>query len=244
VIPRAAKEGSPSHRCPAKRRWPRTRRRPCTRKLASGGPARRPHPPRGITRRKSLKALAHRAPDRWRHGKLTCQWEDDTWADATSGAGIYQNVWRWLEPATGRYTRPDPLQRQQGKWPENSFGYTTGNPIVFKDPRGLARRWYAPGVVYNGWHHSVCAILGEGECSAVKSGHYSNPLDDADFILVPATCKWVKISVGVATTREDGTLYLPPSSRWTGGGREATEAENQAFDNACNGNCECEYCKP
>ena len=157
-------------------------------------------------------------------------------------ACTYYNVWRWLEPQTGRYTRPDPQQPQQGQWPENTYAYTTENPLTNTDPLGLARRWYAPGVVYNSWHHSVCTILGEGECAAIETNHLSNPLEDADFVLVPATCKWIKIAVGVATVRKDGTVYLPPASRWTGGGRQATEAENEAFNKACKGNCECNYC--
>ncbi len=41
--------------------------------------------------------------------RLPGQWDDDVWADATSGAGIYQNAWRWYAPTIGRYTRPDPL---------------------------------------------------------------------------------------------------------------------------------------
>ncbi len=41
--------------------------------------------------------------------RLPGQWENPTWADATSGAGVYYNVWRWYAPDDGRYTRPDPL---------------------------------------------------------------------------------------------------------------------------------------
>ncbi len=39
---------------------------------------------------------------------------DGTWADATSGAGVYYNVNRWYQPATGRYTRPDPIRQVAG----------------------------------------------------------------------------------------------------------------------------------
>ncbi len=41
--------------------------------------------------------------------RLPGQWDNGTWADSTSGAGVHYNVWRWSAPNIGRYTRPDPL---------------------------------------------------------------------------------------------------------------------------------------
>jgi RHS repeat-associated protein len=64
--------------------------------------------------------------------RLPGQWDDGTWADATSGAGIYYNVWRFLEPQTGRYTRPDPL----GFLPR-LYRYAGSNPLTMLDTLGL-----------------------------------------------------------------------------------------------------------
>ncbi len=36
--------------------------------------------------------------------RLPGQWVDPIWADATSGAGIYNNAWRFLKPQTGCFT--------------------------------------------------------------------------------------------------------------------------------------------
>ncbi len=80
--------------------------------------------------------------------RLPGQWVDDTWADATSGAGIYQSTWRWLEPQTGRYSRPDPLGLpgshrgpnelvREGR-DINLYSYALQNPIRLTDPAGLA----------------------------------------------------------------------------------------------------------
>jgi RHS repeat-associated protein len=66
------------------------------------------------------------------------QWEDGTWADATSGAGIAYNVARWIEPGTGRYTRPDPVGITE--LAVNLYAYVNSNPLRFRDPLGL-RSW-------------------------------------------------------------------------------------------------------
>jgi RHS repeat-associated protein len=65
--------------------------------------------------------------------RLPGQWVDDTWADATSGAGVYYNVWRWLEPQTARYTRTDPFATRP-RWP---YLYAEQNPLGKLDPLGL-----------------------------------------------------------------------------------------------------------
>lgn len=157
------------------------------------------------------------------------------------------HVHRWYEAGTGRYTRPDPLGPiEQGRMPENTYGYAADNPLFFTDPLGLASRWYAPGVVYNSSTQPVCAVFSRDsagfDCLVVKPGGLSNPLKDADFVLVPATCEWIKIGVGIATVRPQGTLYLPPSSRFSGGGTEASTSDGASFDKACGSNCECKYC--
>jgi RHS repeat-associated protein len=61
------------------------------------------------------------------------QWDDGTWDEASSGAGIYYNVWRFLEPHTGRYTRPDPA-RILGI---SDYLFALADPISIIDPSGL-----------------------------------------------------------------------------------------------------------
>ena len=48
---------------------------------------------------------------------------------------FFYNVHRWYQPATGRYTRVDPLGLRDGP---NSYQYAWGNPVNRRDPRGLA----------------------------------------------------------------------------------------------------------
>ncbi len=75
--------------------------------------------------------------------RLPGQWVDDTWADATSGAGVYYNVYRWLEMGTGRFTRTDPFLAgpvdpgflEEGHQP--LFAYTGNRPTILSDPLGL-----------------------------------------------------------------------------------------------------------
>jgi len=95
--------------------------------------------------------------------RLPGQWDDGTWGDATSGAGVYQNVWRWYQPATGRYTRPDPIHlgilesatrpqnlpldaldayylailRTGNPVHEHPYLYGARNPLLYYDPLGL-----------------------------------------------------------------------------------------------------------
>ena len=68
--------------------------------------------------------------------RLPGQWEDGTWADATSGAGVYYNVNRWYQPATGFYTRPDPLPMVLLR--EATYAYAMSNPLTASDALGLA----------------------------------------------------------------------------------------------------------
>jgi len=69
--------------------------------------------------------------------RLPGQWDDGTWDDATSGAGVYYNVARWMEPGTGRYTRTDPLGFAGDPHP---YLYAWGNPLSFIDPLGERSR--------------------------------------------------------------------------------------------------------
>ncbi|MDY7091564.1 MAG: RHS repeat-associated core domain-containing protein [Acidobacteriota bacterium] len=62
------------------------------------------------------------------------QWEDEVWGEASEGAGVGYNVYRWYEPGTGRYGRVDPLGLEGGL---NLFAYGLSNSIVRRDPLGL-----------------------------------------------------------------------------------------------------------
>ena len=63
------------------------------------------------------------------------QWDDPTFDAAQLPEGIYYNVHRWYSPATGRYTRPDPLGQRGGP---NLYQYAAANPIRHSDPFGLS----------------------------------------------------------------------------------------------------------
>ncbi len=72
------------------------------------------------------------------------QWDDGTWAEASSGAELSYNVHRWYERGTGRYGRVDPLAgdiadraRFLGLVPYHSFAYVDSNPLIRLDPFGL-----------------------------------------------------------------------------------------------------------
>lgn len=69
--------------------------------------------------------------------RLPGQWEDGTWADATSGAGLYYNVHRWLEWQTARFSRPDPLGILRPHALAHPSAFAQANPIRFFDPLGL-----------------------------------------------------------------------------------------------------------
>ena len=70
--------------------------------------------------------------------RLPGQWVDDTWLDATSGAGVYYSPWRYLETQTGRYLRPDPLgARNERGIASQPYGYASLNPLSLVDPLGL-----------------------------------------------------------------------------------------------------------
>ena len=73
--------------------------------------------------------------------RLSGQWEDSSWREASSGAAIYYNVYRWYSPGVGRYTRPDPLKITGGAnlwlYDPNTYLYAWANPIVVTDPLGL-----------------------------------------------------------------------------------------------------------
>ena len=62
------------------------------------------------------------------------QWVDGSFGAGAVPGGVVYNVHRWLEPQTGRYTRPDPLGLREG---ESLYPYAEGDPLRFSDPFGL-----------------------------------------------------------------------------------------------------------
>jgi len=61
------------------------------------------------------------------------QWVDEIWEDAGLGVGLADNMFRWYENQTGRFTRPDPL----GGGDIPYFAYAWSDPINLWDPLGL-----------------------------------------------------------------------------------------------------------
>ena len=49
--------------------------------------------------------------------------------------GLHYNYFRDYEPATGRYLSSDPIGLAGGL---NTFGYVSGNPLTYVDPKGLS----------------------------------------------------------------------------------------------------------
>jgi RHS repeat-associated protein len=106
------------------------------------------------------------------------QWEDGAWAGNTLQSGLYQNVFRWYQSTTGRYTRPDPFSPEKGAavatpsashYTINPLIYAAANPLNLTDPLGLktidvtcAIRWFAVGAAGGGLGGAVLGCLGGG----------------------------------------------------------------------------------
>jgi RHS repeat-associated protein len=83
--------------------------------------------------------------------RLPGQWEDELWADATSGADVFYNVHRWYETGTGRYTRVDPFASLSIE--HSPFSYADQNPLVNADDLGLLA--LAPGQKCRGFDRAM-----------------------------------------------------------------------------------------
>jgi RHS repeat-associated protein len=66
--------------------------------------------------------------------RLPGQWDDETWQEASLGAEVSYNVYRWYQHRVARYTVPDPLGFSSSL---SSYLYGSQNPLVFTDPFGL-----------------------------------------------------------------------------------------------------------
>jgi len=70
------------------------------------------------------------------------QWDDPIWQDASLGAGVYYNVFRWYEKIPARYTRADPLKLLSPADSgiiqiNNLYTYAASKPSSLIDPLGL-----------------------------------------------------------------------------------------------------------
>jgi RHS repeat-associated protein len=90
-----------------------------------------PEGPQGLTPIEDSLGLFLRFPG---------QWDDPSFHSHGLRSGLYYNVYRWYQPAMGRYTHPDPLGLQGGTIhsPNLLYEYASGNPLRQFDPLGLA----------------------------------------------------------------------------------------------------------
>ena len=104
--------------------------------------------------------------------RLPGQWETGLWADAALGSGgIYYNVYRWHEPQTGRYLRPDPIQSTR----ISNFAYTGNRPLIYQDPFGQCRvemRFNEIGNAFGSSYHHAYIIVSDpsGTTTQYRSG--------------------------------------------------------------------------
>jgi RHS repeat-associated protein len=133
-------------------------------------------------------------------GSSRGQWVDDTWADATSGAGIYQNTWRWYAPSIGRYSRPDPLPIFEYFSP---YLFANGNPVFFVDPLGLAPKCVEP----SGFHY-----IGPGSLlhrlSRFHNANYFNVL------WYNTDCPTCQSPTDITVAPSPKLAAAPPGIRW------------------------------
>jgi hypothetical protein len=221
-----AKRRSSPDRRPTDRQQPLRRRRPCTRKLASGGQSRRQDLRQGVSRCKSLNAPRMRPPVR--------------------REGVRPLFHRWYSPTTGRYTRPEP-EWYGDYFNTNPYFYALANPVRHWDPDG--RRYWPPPVGGSVENYSPCPVLVFGDPGPLTKsepiivpaggrrffGLLPDParspyFGDVDFVCVGG--QWIKIR-GPAWIREDGQL------RTTFPARSATPGDEQGLPPCKDPSCQC-----
>ena len=57
--------------------------------------------------------------------------------------GLFYNIHRYLDPATGRYRQSDPMNLFGGQW--STYAYVSGSPLTYVDPSGF--RPLTPGEI-------------------------------------------------------------------------------------------------
>ena len=100
------------------------------------------------------------------------QWVSDAFRVTGTQQDVVHNVNRWYEPATGRYSRPDPLGLRGGI---NLFAYVASRPTSLIDPLGLQCE------VPRDWRICLERVFGS-EATDVEIVEYSgmNPPDGPD----------------------------------------------------------------
>ncbi len=113
--------------------------------------------------------------------------------------GFHYNYFRYYNPSTGRYLRPDPIGLA-GMDP-NLYGYVLNNPVNFVDPYGLIR-WGQVGT-------GVASLVGGG--ITLVTGGVVTAIGIGEFGTIPVSGP-VGFLMGIHTVGVGGTLMI------TGGG--------------------------
>jgi RHS repeat-associated protein len=93
-------------------------------------------------------------------------------------AGLHQNWYRDLDPATGKYWESDPMGLKGGV---NTYAYVKDNPESFNDPTGLltASTWGCDGQGnYVTFHAQMCCRGNRGGCLFEGNTASDQPLYD------------------------------------------------------------------
>lgn len=128
-----------------------------------------------------------------------------------SESGLHYNYFRDYEPGTGRYVESDPIGLQSGP---STYGYVLGNPLRFRDPRGLAHDF---GFVYcmpptcpNDTGMRLYAP--EHECSLMRLCMFGHELSHAVELIREQPCNDVT-TFGVPIGPENQDDRLPSEAR-------------------------------
>jgi len=142
------------------------------------------------------------------------QWEDTSWTSV--GSGFYENVHRWYQPGTGRYTSPDPWQGTKSD--PHAFAYVNNKPLIFTDPLGLRQFPFGAGQ-FCGDRSCGCKppfkVLGEDSPSFLPSAPFGCVDADAVYtrkcvVKIPDNFSCVLQCDPGAPAGEQGTLICYP----------------------------------